>query len=66
MVSFYNTYKTTWSILPMVVIDKSEEIDYYGNTKNNGVLVLCLGLHWLCFGVVFTLKKYENKNTTTE
>ena len=52
MVQFYNTYKSTWTITPMIVLDKSTE-------------VLCLAFHWLCFGVIFRLKKYENKKPTT-
>jgi hypothetical protein len=49
----------------MIVIDKGAETDYYGNNKANAPDVLCLAFHWLCFGVVFTLKKYENKKPTT-
>lgn len=65
MVHFYNTFKSTWTITPLIVIDKSKETDYYGNEKQNAQDVLCLAFHWLCFGVVFTLKKYENKESTT-
>lgn len=65
MVQFYNTYKSTWTITPMIVLDKSTETDYYGNDKPNGAEILCLAFHWLCFGVVFRLKKYENKKPTT-
>lgn len=66
MAQFYNTYRSTWTILPMIVLDKSKETDFYGNEKQNASDVLCLAFHWLCFGVVFTLKKYENKRSITE
>lgn len=66
MAQFYNTYASTWTILPMIVIDKSKQTDYYGNEKPNAPDILCLAFHWLCFGVVFTLKVYENKRSVTE
>jgi hypothetical protein len=53
-IKFYNTYNSTWTITPLVLIDYEEEEE------------LCLAIHWLCWGIVIILKSYENKNGTSE
>jgi len=51
-VAFYNTYDSTWTLLPLIVIDKSENDEKTGED-------LVLGFHFLCFGVTILLKKYD-------
>jgi len=53
-VAFYYTAKDIWTLIPLIAISMPEK-----DAEDKIDRQLLLGLHFLCFGVSFIIKKYD-------